>query len=59
MLRTKERVFAPFCNLTVEDLVPADHFYRHLEPKLDLGFVRDLVRSTYTESMVSLDGWRQ
>ena len=23
MLRAKERVFAPLCNLTVEDLVPA------------------------------------
>jgi len=44
MLRAKERAFAPLCNLTVEDLVPADHFYRHLEAKLDLGFVRDLVR---------------
>ena len=49
MLRAKERVFAPLCNLTVEDLVPADHFYRHLEAKLDLGFVRDLVRGTYKE----------
>jgi transposase len=49
MLRAKERVFAPLCNLTVEDLVPADHFYRHLEAKLDLGFVRDLVRRTYKE----------
>src|SRR5919205_2722538 len=47
MLRAKERVFAPLCNLTIEDLVPADHFYRHLEAKLDLGFVRDLVRDTY------------
>ena len=49
MLRAKERVFAPLCNLTVEDLVPADHFYRCLETKLDLGFVRDLVRGTYKE----------
>ena len=49
MLRAKERVFAPLCNLTVEDLVPADHFYRHLEAQLDLSFVRDLVRDTYTE----------
>ena len=49
MLRAKERVFAPLCNLTVEDLVPADHFYRHLAAKLDLGFVRELVRRTYKE----------
>ena len=35
--------------VSLEDLVPADHFYRHLEAKLDLGFVRDLVRATYKE----------
>src|SRR5204862_3200741 len=35
------RAFAPLCNLTVEDLVPADHFYRHLEATLDLAFVRE------------------
>ena len=49
MLRAKTRAFAPLCNLTVEDLVPADHFYRHLEAKLDLGFVRGLVRGTYKD----------
>jgi hypothetical protein len=26
--------------VSLEDLVPADHFYRHLEAKLDLSFVR-------------------
>src|SRR5215213_6560177 len=30
-------------------LVPAHHFYPHLESKLDLTFVRDLVRSAYKE----------
>ena len=50
MLRAKTRAFAPLCNLTVEDLVPADHFYRHLEAKLDLAFVRDLVRRPYKPS---------
>ena len=30
--------------VSLEDLVPADHFYRHLEAKLDLGFVRDWAR---------------
>jgi transposase len=29
---------------SLDDLVPPDHFYRHLEQALDLGFVRDLVR---------------
>jgi transposase len=45
----KQRSFAPLCNRSIENLVPADNFYRHLEAKLDLGFVRDLVRSTYKE----------
>src|SRR5215211_3247020 len=49
MMGTKERAFAPLCNRSLEDLVPAGHFYRHLEAKLDLGFVRDLVRDTYKE----------
>jgi transposase len=31
----------------LEDLVPADHFYRHLDRVLDLAFVRDLVRDAY------------
>ncbi len=47
MMGTKERAFGPLCNRSIEDLVPASNFYRHLEAKLDLGFVRDLVRSTY------------
>lgn len=33
--------------VSLEDLVPASHFYRHLERTLDLTFVRDLVRETY------------
>src|SRR5436190_12406954 len=49
MMGTKARAFAPLCNRSIEDLVPADHFYRHLEAKLDLGFVRDLVRATHKE----------
>jgi transposase len=49
MMGTKARTFAPLCNRSLEHLVPADHFYRHLEAKLDLGFVRELVRTTYRE----------
>src|SRR5215217_1675862 len=49
MMGTKARTFAPLCNRSLEDLVPAGNFYRHLEAKLDLGFVRDLVRGTYKE----------
>ena len=29
--------------VSLEDLVPRDHFYRHLEAKLDLSFVREWV----------------
>src|SRR5215218_5566089 len=49
MMGTKLQAFAPLCNRSLEDLVPAGNFYRHLEAKLDLGFVRDLVSSTYKE----------
>jgi transposase len=35
--------------VSLEDLVPANHFYRHLEAKLDLGFVRDWTRELYAE----------
>jgi transposase len=32
-----------------EELVPANHFYRHLEATLDLSFVRDWTRELYAE----------
>jgi transposase len=35
--------------VSLEDLVPKDHFYRHLEAKLDLGFVRDWTRELYAD----------
>jgi transposase len=47
MMGTKERHFAPLINTSLEDLVPADHFYRHLEQSLDLSFVREFVQQTY------------
>jgi transposase len=47
MMGTKERCFAPLANNSLEDLVPADHFYRHLERTLDLSFVREFVQETY------------
>ena len=47
MMGRKERSFAPLTNVSLEDLVPADHFYRHLERTLDLSFVREFVRETY------------
>lgn len=50
MMGRKERAFGPLPPMTLEALVPPDHFYRLLERTLDLGFVRDLVRDTYAES---------
>ena len=47
MMGTKERHFAPLSNVSVEQLVPHDHFYRHLERTLDLAFVREFVEKTY------------
>ena len=47
MLGTKVRVFAPLINVSLEHLVPQDHFYRHLERSLDLTFVRELVQACY------------
>ena len=47
MLGTKVRDFAPIVNVSLADLVPQDHFYRHVERSLDLTFVRDLVQSYY------------
>jgi transposase len=47
MMGSKERHFAPHVNVSLEDLVPADHFYRHLERTLDLSFVREFVQETY------------
>jgi transposase len=35
--------------VSLEDLVPRNHFYRHLEAKLDLSFVRDWARELYAE----------
>ena len=35
--------------LSLEDLVPRDHFYRHLEAKRDLGFVREWVQELYAD----------
>src|SRR5437016_6616164 len=47
MMGTKERSFAPLIHVSLEELVPHDHFYRHLERTLDLSFVREFVQETY------------
>jgi len=47
MMGFKERAFAPLVAVSLEELVPQDHFYRHLQKVLDLSFVYDLVRESY------------
>lgn len=48
MMGTKIRSFAPLPrDVSLEELVPKDHFYRRLEVELDLSFVRELVRPLY------------
>jgi transposase len=43
----KQRHFDRQLLVSLENLVPADNFYRHLDAKLDLSFIRDLVRDRY------------
>src|SRR5437588_9081689 len=47
MMGFKERAFAPLVAVSLEELVPQDHFYRHLQKTLDLSFVYDLVGQYY------------
>ena len=47
MMGLKERAFAPLVSVSLEELVPQDHFYRHLQRVLDVSFVHELVRERY------------
>ncbi len=47
MMGAKARIFSPITAVSLADLVPQDHFYRHLEQSLDLAFVRDLVQRSH------------
>ena len=48
MMGTQTRSFTPLPqDVSLEELVPEDHFYRCLEAKLDLSFVRELVAPLY------------
>jgi transposase len=47
MIGTKARIFTPIVVVSLDELVPANHFYRHLDRVVDLSFVRDLVKETY------------
>jgi hypothetical protein len=46
---TKSRRLDQPIAVSLEDFVPTDHFYRHLEAKLDLSFVRTWVQERYAE----------
>ncbi len=47
MMGRKVRTFSALVNVSLDDLVPQDHFYRHVERTLELSFVRELVQSCY------------
>ena len=50
MMGTKIRKFKPLSrNVSLEDLVPKDNFYRRMEEQLDLSFVRDMVAPLYAK----------
>lgn len=50
MMGAKIRSFSPLPeDLSLEDLVPEDHFYRRLEAQLDLSFVRELGAPLYAK----------
>ncbi len=51
MLGLKEKCFKEFLALSLEGLVPPNHFYRQLEAKLDLRFVHDLVQDAYARAL--------
>ena len=47
MMGTKARLFQSVSAVSLDELVPVDHFYRRLDRVLDLSFVRTLVQETY------------
>jgi transposase len=51
MMGMKTRAFTPVPAVSLDELVPTEHFYRHLEQVLDLTFVRNLVRECYVAGM--------
>ena len=50
MMGTKARLFTSITAVSLDELVPANHFYRHLDCVVDLSFVRDLVKKTYAHA---------
>lgn len=48
MMGIKERNFKVHSKIDLDELVPPDNFYRHLEQTLNLDFVRELVQDYYS-----------
>jgi len=48
MLGHKAREFKQHQSISLDDLVPADNFYRQVERSIDLSFVRELVTEFYS-----------
>lgn len=51
VLGYKAKCFKQHTIISLEQLVPQDNFYRQVEAKLDLSFVRELVREQYASVM--------
>ena len=54
MLGIKVRQVIPASAVSLEELVPHDHFYRHLEQVLDLTFVRRWVPERFLPLLLRL-----
>src|SRR5512140_986947 len=51
MLGQKVKLFKEHTAVSLEALVPPNNFYRHLEAKLDLSFVREFVKACYATTV--------
>ncbi len=49
MLGHKARDFRQHVSVSLDDLVPDDNFYRHVEDCIDLSFVRNLAFDFYSD----------
>jgi transposase len=49
MMGSKARIFTPITVISLDELVPANHFYRQLDRVVDLSDDGDLVKKTYAE----------
>jgi transposase len=45
------KIFKCHTTVSLDDLVPQDNFYRQIEAKLDLSFVREFVKDGYASHM--------